>query len=309
MGLQKLQECPVIHILKMFSEVSGQAKTVIWTDATWKGLCVWCYFLNNFTCKYGKDRLHKTEFDSITLGIFLALEKRNATIIITVCIMIICNRYCWCLWIAMKLPSAFRWGEKTMWYLCCFFKSNLPSCLFQTCIVQSHWGTGSMSRLCKRKKVFDWKIWQVVLAFWTQETTNFSLWQISVILTTVTKGIFTLHFFYQSMAFSLLRLHLVTGEKICVLSLSYLCKKYILPGTETVLCRLILTNTDWVLSIFSLVNGIDFSKFNVTPECFQEWCCFYVNLKCVYTILFLHSVLMNTYFHHGQHSLGHRSYM
>lgn len=67
-------------------------------------------------------------------------------------------------------------------------------------------------------------------------------------------------------------------------------------GTETALSRLMLTNTDWVLSILSLVNGIDFSRFNVSPECFQELCCFYVNLKCVYTILSLHSVLMNTYF-------------
>lgn len=86
--------------------------------------------------------------------------------------------------------------------------------------------TGSMSRLCKRKNVFDWKIWQVVLAFWAQETTNFSLWQISVILRTVTKDIFTLHFHCQSIVLSLLRLHPVIVEKICVLSLSYLCKKY-----------------------------------------------------------------------------------
>lgn len=55
-------------------------------------------------------------------------------------------------------------------------------------------------------------------------------------------------------------------------------------GTETALSRLIMTNTGWDLSFFSLVNGIDFSTFNAIPEFFQEWCCFYVNLKCVYTI-------------------------
>lgn len=33
-------------------------------------------------------------------------------------------------------------------------------------------------------------------------------------------------------------------------------------STETALSRLIMTNTGWVLSFFSLVNGIDFSRFN-----------------------------------------------
>lgn len=80
-------------------------------------------------------------------------------------------------------------------------------------------------------------------------------------------------------------------------------------GTETALSRLILTNTDWVLSFFSLVNDIDFSRFYDTPECFQKLCCFYVNLKCVYTILSLHSLLMDTDFHHDQCGLGHLSYM
>lgn len=142
--------------------------------------------------------------------------------------MIICNRCCWCLWIAWNCLLLSDNVRKPCGVCVAFSKAICHHVFSKPVLYKVTECTGLMSRLCKRKKAFDWKIWQAVLAFWAQETTNFSLWQISVILRTVTKDIFTLHFYCQSMVLSLLRLHPVTGEKICVLSLSNLCKKYIL---------------------------------------------------------------------------------
>lgn len=122
-----------------------------------------------------------------------------------------------------------------------------------------HKGRMSLSVLVQCQDfVKEWTFWILI---WTQGRTNFSLWQISVTLRTVTKD------FFSTLLLS----------KYCIEFIEFTCYNRwkgmhavtLLPmqgvcntSTEIALSRLTMANTGWVLSFFSLVNGIDFSRFN-----------------------------------------------